>query len=87
MIAQLIKSGRYSVLNLLVGIYGELREGVKLRDQLVKLLMIVGRRIQNHIQRYFPDFFYVFANWEDKAALGTLRQFPFPSDIQNLTRK
>ena len=32
-IAQLIKDGRYSVPNLLDGIYAELREGVKLRDQ------------------------------------------------------
>lgn len=31
-IAQLIKDGRYSVPNLLDGIYAELREGVKVRD-------------------------------------------------------
>lgn len=84
-IAQLIKDGRYSVPNLLEGIYAELREGVKLRDQLTKQLMIIEGRIQNNIQRYFPEFFDVFANWKGKAALCTLRLFPFPSHIKEMT--
>ncbi|MGM8215139.1 IS110 family transposase [Bacillaceae bacterium W0354] len=84
-IAQLIKDGRYSVPNLLEGIYAELREGVKLREQLTKQLMIIEGRIQNNIQRYFPEFFDVFSGWNGKAALCTLRQFPFPSDIKNMT--
>ncbi len=84
-IAQLIKDGRYSVPNLLEGIYAELREGVKLRDQLIKQLMITEGRIQNHIQRYFPEFFDVFGDWEGKAALCTLKMFPFPSQIRRWT--
>jgi transposase len=84
-ISQLIKDGRYSVPNLLEGIYAELREGVKLRDQLTKQLMIIEGRIQNHIQRYFPEFFDVFGDWEGKAALCTLRMFPFPSLIKAMT--
>jgi transposase len=84
-ISQLIKDGRYSVPNLLEGIYAELREGVKLRDQLTKQLMIIEGRIQNHIQRYFPEFFDVFGDWEGKAALCTLRMFPFPSQIKDMT--
>lgn len=84
-IAQLIKDGRYSVPNLLDGIYAELREGVKLRDQLTQQLMITEGRIQNLIQRYFPEFFDVFKDWEGKAALCTLKLFPFPSQITNLT--
>lgn len=84
-IAQLIKDGRYSVPNLLEGIYAELREGVKLRDQLTKQLMIIEGRIQNIIQRYFPEFFDVFGDWEGKAALCTLRMFPFPSQIKEMT--
>ncbi|MCM3406071.1 IS110 family transposase [Cytobacillus oceanisediminis] len=84
-IAQLIKDGRYSVPNLLEGIYAELREGVKLRDQLTKQLMIIEGRIQNSIQRYFPEFFDVFGDWEGKAALCTLRLFPFPSQIREMT--
>lgn len=84
-IGQLIKDGRYSVPNLLDGIYAELREGVKLRDQLTQQLMTTEGRIQNHIQRYFPEFFDVFGDWEGKAAFCTLRYFPFPSQIKELS--
>ena len=84
-IGQLIKDGRYSVPNLLDGVYAELREGVKLRDQLTKQLMTTEGRIQNHIQRYFPEFFDVFKDWEGKAAFCTLRLFPFPSQIKELS--
>src|SRR5690554_3291410 len=84
-ISQLIKDGRYSVPNLVDGIYAELREGVKLRDQLTKQLMIIEGRIQNNIQRYFPEFFDVFGDWEGKAAFCTLRLFPFPAQIKKMT--
>ncbi|NPC90741.1 IS110 family transposase [Bacillus sp. WMMC1349] len=84
-IGQLIKDGRYSVPNLLDGVYAELREGVKLRDQLTKQLMTTEGRIQNHIQRYFPEFFDVFRDWEGKAAFCTLRMFPFPSQIKEMS--
>ena len=84
-IAQLIKDGRYSVPNLLDGIYAELRECVKIRDQLTEQLMITEGRIQNVIQSYFPEFFDVFGDWEGKAALCTLKLFPFPSDIHKKT--
>jgi transposase len=84
-ISQLIKDGRYSVPNLLDGIYAELREGVKIRDQLVHQLMITEGRIQNMIDRYFPEFFDVFGDWEGKAALCTLKFFPFPSQIVEMT--
>ncbi|KRG15566.1 transposase [Virgibacillus soli] len=84
-IAQLVKDGRYSVPNLLDGIYAELREAIKLRDQLTKQLMIIEGRVQNNIQRYFPEFNDVFKEWDGKTALFTLRAFPFPSDIRAMT--
>ncbi|WP_461183840.1 transposase, partial [Virgibacillus kimchii] len=84
-IAQLVKDGRYSVPNLLDGIYAELREGIKLRDQLIKQLMIIEGRVQNHIQRYFPEFDDVFKDWSGKTALFTLREFPFPYEIRQMT--
>src|SRR5690625_1135097 len=84
-IAQLIKDGRYSVPNLLDGIYADLREAIKLRDQLTKQLTIIDGRVQNNLQRYFPEFQDVFKDWTGKAALCTLRTFPFPSDIREMT--
>lgn len=80
-IAQLIKDGRYSVPNLLEGVYAELREGVKVRDQLTQQLVIIEGRIQNMIDRYFPEFHDVFGSWDGKAALCTLKLFPFPAQI------
>lgn len=47
--------------------------------------MIVEGRIQNIIQRYFPEFFDVFGDWKGKAALCTLKTFPFPSEIVEIT--
>lgn len=82
-IAQLVKDGRYSVPNLLDGIYAELREAIKLRDQLIKQQTVTEGRIQNNLQRYFPEFQDVFKQWDGKAALYTLRAFPFPSDIRD----
>jgi transposase len=84
-IAQLVKDGRYSRPNLLEGIYAELREGIKLRDQLVKHYNMVDGRIQSWIQRFFPEFFDAFSSWDGKTALCTLRLFPFPSDIVDQT--
>lgn len=84
-IAQLIKDGRYSAPNLLDGIYADLREAIKLRDQLTKQLIIIDGRVQNNLQRYFPEFQDVFKDWSGKAALCTLRIFPFPSDICEMT--
>lgn len=84
-IAQLVKDGRYSVPNLLDGIYAELREAIKLRDQLTKQLAVVEGRVQNNIQRYFPEFTDVFKDWSGKTALLTLHAFPFPSDIRHMT--
>lgn len=80
-IAQLVKDGRYSVPNLLEGIYAELRGAIKLRDQLSKELVVIDGRIQNNIQRYFPEFNDVFKKWNGKTALYTLHEFPYPSDV------
>ncbi len=80
-IAQLIKDGRYSVPNLLDGRFAELREGVKVRDQLKDQMMITEGRIQNILDRYFPEFFDVFKKWDGKTAIVTLKSFPFPSQI------
>src|SRR5699024_3902521 len=84
-IAQLIKDGRYSVPNLLDGIYADFREAIKLRDQLTKQMTIIDGRGQNNLQRYFPEFQDGCKDWSGKAALCTLRTFPFPYDIREMT--
>jgi len=83
--AQLIKDGGYSVPNLLEGIYAELGEGIKIRDQLTQQLAIIeGGHIKNLTQLYFSEFSNAFGGWKGKAALCTLMMFPFPSQIKEM---
>ncbi|ACB85496.1 IS110 family transposase [Natranaerobius thermophilus] len=80
-IAQLVKDGRYSVPNIPTGIYAELRNGMNLRDRLTDDLRRVKGRVDNWLDRYFPEFSTVFKNWDGKAALLTLKKFPLPKEI------
>lgn len=80
-IAQLVKDGRYSEPNIPTGEYAELRTGMNLRDRLIQDYQRIQGRIHNWIDRYFPEFLEVFKDWEGKAALMTLREFPLPEEI------
>ncbi len=80
-IAQLVKDGRYSEPNIPTGIYAELRVGMNLRDRLTEDLRRVKGRIDNWIDRYFPEFWTVFKNLDGKAAMLTLQSFPLPQEI------
>lgn len=81
-IAQLVKDGRYSLPNLTEGVYAELRQGMKVRDQLSSKLQEIGGQIDNWLDRYFPEFTSVFHAWEGKTALHILEHFPLPSQIK-----
>ncbi|GED17286.1 IS110 family RNA-guided transposase [Aneurinibacillus migulanus] len=80
-IAQLLKDGRYSEPQIPQGIYAELRVGMNMRERLSKDLLQVKGRIHGWLDRYFPEFLTVFKDWEGKAALLTLQNFPLPNDI------
>lgn len=80
-IAQLLKDGRYSEPQIPEGVYAELRVGMNMRDRLSKDLLSIKGRIHKWLDLYFPEFLSVFKDWEGKAALLTLRHFPFPSEI------
>ncbi len=80
-IGQLVKDGRYSEPNIPTGVYAELRTGMNMRDRLVEDLIRIKGRIDNWIDRFFPEFFEVFKNWDGKAALLTLKLFPLPEEI------
>lgn len=80
-IAQLVKDGRYSEPNIPTGIYAELRVGMNMRDRLTEDQRRVKGRIDNWLDRYFPEFQTVFKSWDGKAALITLETFPLPQEI------
>lgn len=83
-IAQLVKDGRYAEPNIPQGTYANLRIAMEIRDQINKELNTVKVRIQRWLDMFFPEFLDVFANWDGKAALMTLKLFPLPSQIVEL---
>lgn len=83
-IAQLVKDGRYAEPNIPQGVYADLRIAMDIRDQISKELNTVKVRIQRWLDRFFPEFLDVFAKWDGKAALLTLKLFPLPSQIVEL---
>ena len=84
-IAQLVKDGRYSKPNIPEGVYAELRAAMKIKYQIDENLQRVSGKIHNWLDRYFPEFFNVFGSWDGKTALSTLKNFPMPEDIVNLS--
>lgn len=58
---------------------------MKIRDQLSKDHQQVCGRIDNWLDRYFPEFQTVFKNWSGKTALHTLRHFPLPSEVKAMS--
>lgn len=54
------------------------------RERLNKELNRVKGRVVNWLDRFFPEYLQVFKNWEGKASLVTLKQFPLPQDILKL---
>ncbi|WP_067620553.1 IS110 family transposase [Alicyclobacillus acidiphilus] len=84
-ISLLVKDGRYSVPHIPEDIYADLRVGMNERDRLSEDLKRVQARIHNWLDRFFPEFTTVFKDWEGKAALVCLHEFPCPVDVQEKT--
>ncbi|WP_077703535.1 IS110 family transposase [Virgibacillus dokdonensis] len=80
-ISRLIQDGRYSEPHLPEGIYADLREGMNMYDQLRKDLQAVQGRVHQWIDRYFPEYTTVFANWEGQSSLQVLKMGLFPDEI------
>jgi transposase len=80
-IAKLVNDGRYSVPYIPVGIYSDLRIVMNVRDTINNSLIRIKNRVIRWLDMYFPEFFDVFGDWEGKAALITLREFPTPEKI------
>ncbi|HAJ4019660.1 TPA: transposase, partial [Escherichia coli] len=83
-IADLIRSGKYSEPNLPTKEYAELRILMNFREKVMVSLNQVKARITNWFDRYFPEYPQVFKDWEGKASLMTMRQFPTPEEIVSI---
>ncbi|WP_227767485.1 IS110 family transposase [Zhaonella formicivorans] len=75
-IAMLVKDGRYMEPYIPEGIYSDLRNAMETRLRLVKQLNSIRNRVKRWISIYFPEFNRVFGDWEGKAAIVTLKEFP-----------
>ncbi|OZQ91447.1 IS110 family transposase [Paenibacillus sp. VTT E-133291] len=80
-IADLIRNGKYSEPNLPTKEFAELRILMNLREKVVVNSNQVKARISHWFDRYFPEYSVVFKDWEGKASLMTMRQFPTPEEI------
>lgn len=83
-IANLIKNGDYSEPKLPIGIFADLRVLMNLREKVSNSLNQAKIRVQNWLDRFFPEYSQVFAKWDGKASLITLREFPLPQEIVSL---
>ena len=80
-IAMLVKDGRYMEPYIPEGIYSELRTAMETRWQIVKQLNTIRNRVKRWLSIYFPEFNQVFGDWEGKAAMIVLLDFPTPARI------
>lgn len=84
-IAQLVKDGRYSEPKMPEGIYAELRTAMTHRERLVKDITRIKAKVNQWLDKYFPEYSNVFKSWDGKASLAILKQIPLPSQIVNLS--
>jgi transposase len=83
-IAKLVIQGRYSTPYIPEGIYSDLRIAVDMRENLNKNLIKVKNKTTQWLDKYFPEFNNVFADWEGKAAQIALKEFPTPERVLSL---
>lgn len=83
-IADLVRNGKYTEPQLPTDVYADLRIYMNLREKIMVNLGQVQRRIQNWLDRFFPEYNQVFKDWEGKASLITLAEFPTPQEIVSL---
>jgi len=80
-IAMLVKDGRYREVYIPQDVYQELREVVSERDRLVQRMSSISNQVTRWLDIHFPEFNTIFKDWQRKAALQVLRNFPTPDKI------
>ena len=80
-IAKLVIDDRYSEPYIPEGIYSDLRIAMNMKEGLTRNLNIIRNKVDHWLDKYFPEFNNVFADWEGKAALISLTEFPTPDKV------
>ena len=80
-IAGLVKDGRFSTSYLPTDVYAEIREAFVCRDQIMKQHVRLSNQIQGWLQKYFPEYFECYKDWDSTSGLMVLQHAPLPQDI------
>lgn len=83
-IALLVKDGRFSTSYLPDGVYAEIREASVCRDQIMKQHVRLSNQIQGWLQKFFPEYFECYGDWDSASGLMLLKEAPLPRDILKL---
>ena len=83
-IAGLVKDGRFSTSYLPSGVYAEIREASVCRDMIMKQHVRLANQIQGWLQKYFPEYFECYKDWNSASGLMVLKNAPLPQDIIKL---
>ena len=54
------------------------------RDQIMKQHVRLSNQIQGWLQKYFPEYFECYADWDSSSGLMLLKEAPLPRDILKL---
>jgi len=84
-IADAVSRGYYSEWVVHDTIYRKLRCLVNEQEALASDRTALGNQIQTALDQVFPEFSSVFKEWDGTRAIATLKAFPLPADLQNLT--
>ena len=83
-IAGLVKDGRFSTSYLPSGVYAEIREASVCRDMIMKQHVRLANQIQGWLQKYFPEYFECYKDWDSTSGIMVLKNAPLPQDIIKL---
>ncbi len=83
-IALLVKDGKFSTSYLLGGVYAEIRKASVCRDRLMTQHVWLCNQIQEWLQKFFPEYFECYADWNSSSGLMLLKEAPLPQDILKL---
>lgn len=84
-IADMVKNGYYSFVQLSSEAFEKLRVHMSNRDVIVKRLVMAVNQINRWVDIVFPELRHVFKDVSCKVAIATLRLFPTPKEISSMT--
>ncbi|ANE45484.1 transposase [Paenibacillus swuensis] len=84
-IADVVSRGYYTEYNPQADTFEQMKAMVSQREFWVKQSVTYKNRITRWIDLYFPEFSQVFPDWTRLRSLATLRIYPLPSDLVNIS--